>query len=102
MATVITSLVRKKQVIPNLRTWHPGDPLKEVDQYLTLVKGDNNHYYLVSSLFTPDHGYETMVFERNSAGENVDWQDFYCEQYETEDEMISGHKNVVDRIDDLV
>lgn len=101
MATVIKNEVTKMQIIPNLRTWNPGDPQKEVNHYITIVKGNDNRYYKVSSVFTTDHGYETMIFECDSTGEHIDWADLFIAQYDTEADMASDHKRLVDNFDNL-
>jgi hypothetical protein len=62
----------------------------------------NGKYYYVSSCFTSDHGYETMIFLCDDKGNVLDWSDLYAEWYETEEEMNAGHERITTHLDEYV
>ena len=65
------------------------------------IEYNGKHYY-VSSCFTPDHGYETMIFLCDDKGNVLDWSDLYVEHYETEEEMNAGHERIITHLDEYV
>jgi hypothetical protein len=60
-----------------------------------------NKKYLVSTVKLPiDHGFdgtplwfETMIFAMSDSG--VDYDDLYCDRYQTEEQAEVGHKHTV-------
>lgn len=62
----------------------------------------NGKYYYVSSCFTFDHGYETMIFLCDDKGNVLDWGDLYAEWYETEEEMTAGHERITTHLDEYI
>lgn len=54
----------------------------------------NGQEYLVSTTFTMDRGLETMVF-KSKDGEVIDWIEEYARYYDTIDESIKGHEDIV-------
>ena len=66
-----------------------------------LIKFNGNHY-IVSSVLTSDHGYETMVFASRADVQIIDGNDLYCEQYESEAEMVSHHGEIVSNPKDYI
>ena len=57
--------------------------------------------YLVSTAFTFDRGWETMVFESNN-GVVESWEDLYSQWYDSADEAMSGHAFVVKNLKELL
>ena len=57
--------------------------------------------YLVSTSFTFDRGWETMVFESNN-GTIESWEDLYVQWYDSADEAMSGHAFVVKNLKELL
>lgn len=55
----------------------------------------NGKYYYVSSCYTFDHGYETMIFYCDKNGSVTDWGDLYCERYSDEFAMARRHNEIV-------
>lgn len=59
--------------------------------------------YLVSTAYTWDHGYETMVFRYTNPGEkyegpgggDINWTDLYVRHYSSEVEAEEGHAETV-------
>ena len=62
----------------------------------------NGKYYYVSSCFTLDHGYETMIFHCDDKGNVLDWGDLYAEWYETAEEMNAGHERIITHLDEYI
>lgn len=59
--------------------------------------------YLVSTAFTFDRGWETMVFEtKNGAIESWGWEDLYAQWYDSADEAMIGHAFVVKNLKELL
>lgn len=54
----------------------------------------NGQEYLVSTTFTMDRGLETMVF-KSKDGEVIDWIEEYARYYDTIDESIKGHEDII-------
>lgn len=54
--------------------------------------------YLVSTAFTFDRGWETMVFESNN-GTVESWKDLYVQWYDSADEAMTGHVDVVKNLE---
>lgn len=60
-------------------------------------------YYLVDSNNTPDHSYETMVFEwNNEKGDVVSWQELYCQRYYNEKAMIERHYYICENLKSIL
>jgi hypothetical protein len=57
--------------------------------------------YLVSTAFTFDRGWETMVFESNN-GVVENWEDLYVQWYDSAVEAMSGHAFVVKKLKELL
>ena len=57
--------------------------------------------YLVSTAFTFDRGWETMVFESNN-GVVESWKDLYAQWYDSTVEAMSGHAFVVKNLKELL
>jgi hypothetical protein len=57
--------------------------------------------YLVSTVFTFDRRWETMVFESKN-GVVESWEDLYAQWYDSADEAMSGHAFVVKNLKELL
>lgn len=55
----------------------------------------NGKYYYVSSCYTYDHGYETMIFHCDKNGKVTNWSDLYCQRYFNESAMETRHNKIV-------
>lgn len=62
----------------------------------------NGQYYYVSSCFTSDHGYETMIFLCDDKGKVFDWNEIYVENYETEEEMFVGYETIINNLGEYI
>ena len=69
---------------------------------LTDIVEVNGNHYCVDSVYTIDHGYETMVFACDANGNVTNWCDLYCDIYDTESEMREGHYHVVNNLAELI
>ena len=69
---------------------------------LTDIVEVNGNYYYVDSVYTIDHGYETMVFACDANGKVTNWCDLYCDIYDTESEMREGHYHAVNNLAELI
>ena len=58
----------------------------------------NDKEYYISTTNTFDVGLETMVFESKNQSV-VNWKDLYYRHYNTIDEAIKGHKDIVDNLE---
>ncbi|GAA0102570.1 hypothetical protein UT300012_32850 [Paraclostridium bifermentans] len=73
--------------------------MKQLMDYVDL----NGRTYYISTADTPDHGLETMVFECEFGTTKVkDWGDLYSDRYFTLNRAISGHKYVVDNLEECL
>lgn len=54
----------------------------------------NGQEYLVSTTFTMDRGLETMVF-KSKDGKVIDWIEEYARYYDTIDESVKGHEDII-------
>jgi hypothetical protein len=54
-------------------------------------------YVWISTCLTPDHGWETMVFQCDAQGEVLDWLDMEADRYVEESEAQDGHASMVSR-----
>ena len=61
----------------------------------------NDKEYYVSTTDTFDVGLETMVFESKNQTV-VNWKDLYYRHYNTIDEAIKGHKDIVDNLETIL
>lgn len=68
--------------------------LRRDTQLLTTLCKDGS-YYTVSSIYTLDNGYETMVFMSDEKGKIFDFNDLDYKHYQTYEEMKKGHKEMV-------
>lgn len=50
---------------------------------------------VVSSVYTLDCGFETMVFPADEEGKILEFNDYECVHYSTYEEMCKGHKKIV-------
>ena len=57
--------------------------------------------YMVSTTDTFDMGLETMVFESRN-GKVTKWFDLYVNHYDTIDEAIKGHEEVVENLEKYI
>lgn len=55
----------------------------------------NGKYYYVSSCYTLDNKYETMIFHCKKNGDVTSWNDLYCEHYPNKSVMKARHKKIV-------
>lgn len=62
-----------------------------------IVKTKGGEFVYIDTCFTLDHGWETMVFACTENGDVVSWVDLDAEWYNSEEEAIDGHKNMVER-----
>ena len=60
----------------------------------------NGKEYMVSTTDTFDMGLETMVFESRN-GKVTKWFGLYVNNYDTIDEAIKGHEEVVNSLENL-
>ena len=58
----------------------------------------NGKEYMVSTTDTIDAGLETMVFESHNQ-KITSWFDLYVNHYDTVDEAIKGHEDVVENLE---
>ena len=61
----------------------------------------NNKEYYVSTTNTFDVGLETMVFESKNQTV-VNWKELYYRHYNTIDEAIKGHKDIIENLEELL
>lgn len=66
---------------------------------LSITEQNGQHYY-IHSCYTPDHGYETMVFPCDEKGNVTSWNELSAARYCTIDDMISGHHEMVKKWSD--
>ena len=62
----------------------------------------NNEFYYVDSVFTIDHGLETMVFKCDENGKNVIWNDLYAEWYSNRNEMTNRHNYIIRHLEEFL
>lgn len=62
--------------------------------FKNIVEFNGDHYY-ISSCYTLDHGYETMIFPCDDNGNVTDWSELYAEWYDSETEMEKRHNEIV-------
>ena len=70
-----------------------NNPKKEV-RLSTTVKTSFG-YVWIDTNDTPDHGWETMVFECNENGEVTSWAELDVDIYEDYEEAKAGHEEMV-------
>ena len=61
----------------------------------------NDKEYYVSTTNTFDVGLETMVFESKNQTV-VNWKELYYRHYNTIDEAIKGHKDIIENLEELL
>lgn len=77
-----------------------GPGLKTV---VRVGEGKAARYYLVSSVLTPDRGYETMVFSFSmKKNEPTSWTEKYAEHYNTQSAMVYGHERVCEHLEEYI
>lgn len=59
----------------------------------TVIQRSDRHF-LVSTCYTLDCGWETMVFESDAEGNPTNWDDIACCRYRTELEAAIGHEQM--------
>lgn len=62
-----------------------------------VVSEGGNYSYISTNDFFPISRPETMVFHANASGRVEDWGGLECMRYESEDEAIAGHYEMVAR-----
>lgn len=62
----------------------------------------NNEFYYVDSVFTIDHGLETMVFKCDENGKNTNWHDLYVEWHSNRNEMINRHNYIIRHLEEFL
>lgn len=55
----------------------------------------NGNYYYIDSCYTPDCGYETMIFHCDENGNVTNWHELYVEYYGNVTEMTIRHNEIV-------
>lgn len=66
---------------------------------LSHIVESENKYYFVDSNDTFDRGYETMIFKCDENGDNIDWTDIFCKNYDTYVEMELSHNNIIKNLE---
>ena len=61
----------------------------------------NGKEYYISTADTFDVGLETMVFESKDKVV-VNWKELYYRHYNTIDEAIKGHKDIIENLEELL
>ena len=61
-----------------------------------------NEVYYVDSVFTIDHGLETMVFKFDENGKNVLWNVLYAEWYSNRNEMTNRHNYIIRHLEEFL
>lgn len=78
------------------RIKNPHDPR----HCINVVQNRAGQCFYVSSRFTADAGYETMVFLYDGAADEVvSWLELYRKNYRTLNDMVKGHVAVCQDID---
>lgn len=62
-----------------------------------VIKTQGGEFVYISTGFTLDHGWETMVFPCDENGEVADWVDIDAKWYDTEGQAYDGHKIMIER-----
>jgi hypothetical protein len=60
-----------------------------------LISPQPDHNFYIDTCYTPDHGWETMVFRCNAYGTVISWDELDCYRYPDENEAKIGHCEVV-------
>lgn len=85
---------------------------KRIQHLMDIVTYKRKTYY-ISTNDTPDHGLETMVFKCKRKIKNieelkevnddvVDWCELYAERYETTNEAIKKHYEIVKNLNEYI
>jgi hypothetical protein len=61
----------------------------------------NGQEYMISTTDTFDAGLETMVFESRNQ-KIINWFDVYVNHYDTVEEAIKGHEEIVENLEKYV
>ena len=64
-----------------------------------VVELKDGSYAVVSSILTPDAGFETMIFASDKDGNVTDHTDLYVEHYDTKEEMAERHTDICEQIE---
>ena len=67
-----------------------------------VVKANNGQYYFVDSNDTLDKGYETMIFECDKHGKNIDWSGVFVEHYSTYEAMKENHNYIINHLEEVL
>ena len=74
------------------------------DYYIHLedyVKVQNRNY-CISTNYTFDKEWETMVFEADANNNIISWVELYCKRYNTLNEAREGHIYIKNHIDEYI
>lgn len=63
-------------------------------QIKTLIKRKSG-FHVVSSVYTMDSGFETMIFPADENGEIISFHEEYCRHFEHYEEMRKNHEYLV-------
>lgn len=83
------------------------EQLDEVMEYIESTRirdivNINGRYFLVSSTFTLDAWYETMVFRCDKRGINVNYREVYVEHHKDYEQMKLRHKYIIENLKELL
>ena len=62
----------------------------------------NGKFYYIDSCHTTDAGLETMVFECDETGDNVNWNNLYCERYNSYEAMLNRHDYIINHLEEFI
>lgn len=65
------------------------------ETHLCSVINREGSFYIISSIYTLDCGFETMIFPSDENGKIFDYADLYCKHYEHYNEMVKNHDYLV-------
>ena len=61
------------------------------------IQTKSGNFVYISTCYTPDKGWETMVFECDKNGEVVNYLDLDAERYDDVIQAFNGHLDMVDK-----
>lgn len=73
----------------------------KLEKFRNLVRVRGGKYYVVDSCYTIDHGFESIIFRADSDGVTYG-TDLYMRWYDTRDEMIQGHNEILNSLPELL
>ena len=68
---------------------------KIIKQNVVTTGNHKSGYVFISTVNAIDSGLETMVFPCNANGEVKDYSDLDCQRYDSEEEALQGHKEMM-------